>query len=108
MQGHITHSDWLTTQSFEPSYDKKITAKFETKVFSKNIHGIIFGEMTWPAVYPNPLVSAAYYNEVLLNVSPKQSKTVDMIIYAKTLAKSIFISRWKWVGNIKTCDAINH
>jgi hypothetical protein len=50
----------------EVVYEEKITVKFETKLFTKKINGIILGDMTIPMVYPNPWYSEAHYDRVLL------------------------------------------
>jgi hypothetical protein len=52
-------------------YEGKITVKYETKLFTKKINGIILGDMTSPGTYPNPWHSEACYNVVLLNYDCK-------------------------------------
>jgi hypothetical protein len=54
-------------QSFEQScLQTKIAVKPGTMLFTKKINGIILGDMTRHAVYPNPWYSKAHYKGVLL------------------------------------------
>lgn len=46
---------------------KKITVKFQLKLFTKKINQIILGDMIRPAVFLNPRYSKACYNRVFLN-----------------------------------------
>jgi hypothetical protein len=67
--GHIAHSKWPTRHSLlnEVIYEEKKNLKWNLKqLFTKKINGIILGDMTRPALYPNPCNSEACYNGALL------------------------------------------
>jgi hypothetical protein len=45
---------------------KKIAVKYERKLFTKKINGIVLGDMTRCATYPNLQNTEAHYDLVLL------------------------------------------